>query len=81
MIALRDHFGRDPHGGSTRRISIKARTAARLEDASCDNALTWEDGASRLRPPSDTEYAMQKARGRFPGAGSKKNPAMMKICR
>jgi len=71
VIASRDHFGRDPHGGSARQNSIKARTAARLKDASCDNALTWEDGASRMRPPSDTKCPMQKARGRFPGAGSK----------
>jgi hypothetical protein len=45
-----------------------------LADASCDKALTWGDAASRMRPPPDSKFRvkprMQKARGRFPGAGS-----------
>lgn len=33
--------------------NIKGSDGGSLADASCGNALTWGDGASRMRPPSD----------------------------
>jgi hypothetical protein len=55
-------------------IHRKDSDGGALADASCDKALTWGDAASRMRPPPDSKFRfkkeMQKARGRFPGAGS-----------
>jgi hypothetical protein len=71
MIALHDHFRREPYLSLERpRADVDSRHAAyrrvrarrqkpsgsdggALANASCDKALTWGDGASRMRPPSD----------------------------
>jgi len=46
----------------SRRAPARSRAPAKIKDgsdggaladASCGNALTWGDGASRMRPPSD----------------------------
>jgi hypothetical protein len=48
-IRATPHAGAFAHAGKSQNGS----DGGALANASCDKALTWGDGASRMRPPSD----------------------------
>jgi hypothetical protein len=71
-----------PRAGAFARVGKTVKKGFGRQRASRRLAASasWEIGAPRGRRPI-REFGFEKARGRFPGAGSIAILAMMKICR